>query len=88
MPIPTRKKTKANSKKKKEWNWGESREKALATLKQLLTSAPILGYANSKLPYESHVDASENGLGAVLYQEQDHTKRVISYASRGLTMAE
>ena len=88
MPIPTGKKTKANKKKKKEWNWGESQEKAFATLKQLLTSAPILGYANSKLPYELHVDASGNGLGAVLYQEQDHTKRVISYASRGLTKAE
>ena len=82
MPIPTGKKTKSNSKKKKkEWNWGESQEKAFATLKQLLTSAPILGYANSKLPYELHVDASGNGLGAVLYQEQDHTKRVISYTS-------
>jgi hypothetical protein len=33
-------------------------------------------------------DASGFGLGAVLYQEQQGEKRVICYASRGLTKAE
>ena len=31
-----------------------------------------------------HTDASTEGLGVVLYQEQDGLERVISYASRGL----
>jgi hypothetical protein len=50
-----------------------------------LISAPILGYANFELPFEIHTDASGTALGAVLYQEQDGFKKVISYASRGLT---
>jgi hypothetical protein len=61
---------------------------AFDTLKRLLTSSPILGYADSTLPYELHTDASGFGLGAVLYQEQQGEKRVICYASRGLTKAE
>ena len=57
-------------------------------MKELLVSAPILSYANSDLPYELHTDASGTALGSVLYQEQDGVKKVISYASRGLTKSE
>ena len=86
MPSPTSKKSKKH--KQKDWTWGTDQEDAFQRLKNLLVSAPILGYANSKLPFELHTDASGTALGAVLYQNQEDGKKVISYASRGLTKSE
>ena len=51
-------------------------------VKQLCSLTPILAYANYKKPFKLHTDASENRLGAVLYQKQDDgTDCVIAYAS-------
>ena len=48
----------------------------------MCSQTPILAYANYKKPFKLHTDASENGLGAVLYQKQDDgTYHVIAYAS-------
>ena len=45
--------------------------------------------ANSKKPFKLHTDASENGLGAVLYQKQDDdTDHFIAYASWTLSKCE
>ena len=57
---------------------------AFEDLKKKLTSAPIVAYADYMLPFELHTDASEQGLGALLYQKQNEKLRVIAYASRGL----
>ena len=58
-------------------------------MKHFATTTPVLAFANFKEPFILHTDASSDGLGAALYQKQtDGTKRVIAYASRGLSKSE
>ncbi|KAL6467298.1 hypothetical protein MHYP_G00251020 [Metynnis hypsauchen] len=68
--------------------WSKECQVSFELLKEKLTSAPILGYADFTLPFTVETDASNHGLGAVLYQVQGDGKRVITYASRRLRNAE
>ena len=77
------------NKKKALVEWNEEHQEAFNKLKQLCSQTPILAYANYKKPFKLHTDASENGLGAVLYQKQDDgTDCVIAYASQTLSKSE
>jgi hypothetical protein len=49
--------------------WSEACEKAFHTLRQHLTSAPLLAQPDNSKPFEVFCDASGTGLGCVLMQE-------------------
>ena len=50
---------------------------------------PVLAYVDYTKPFKGHMDASEEGLGAILYQTlDDGTDRVIAYASHSLKKSE
>ena len=58
-------------------------------MKQLCSQTPILTYAKYKKHFKLHTDASEKGLGSVLYQKQDDgTDSVIVYTSCSLSKSE
>lgn len=57
-------------------------------LKQRLTNAPVLAFANPQLTYVLHVDTSREGLGGVLYQDQGQGLRPVAFISRSLTPSE
>ncbi|KAK3704230.1 hypothetical protein QZH41_007846 [Actinostola sp. cb2023] len=68
--------------------WTSEHRKALESLLSSITSPPLLAYPDYESSFIVHTDASQSGLGAVLYQKQQGNIRVIAYASRTLTPAE
>ena len=69
-------------------NWSPACEEAFQALKRRLVSAPVLAYADFTKPFFLEVDASHQGLGAVLSQEGAGGRRPVAYASRGLRPTE
>ena len=67
--------------------WQDIHESSFSQLKVVLTSAPVLGFADFEKPFILETDASEKGLGAVLSQRQGGVVQVIAFASRGLRKA-
>ena len=62
--------------------WNQECQESFDKLKELRTNTLILAYANFGKPFKLYTDVSVLGLGAVLYQEQDGVKMVISYVSQ------
>ncbi|KAF0037936.1 hypothetical protein F2P81_010810 [Scophthalmus maximus] len=89
MPQPRQKKGKGTQlSTKTPVNWTEEHQQALVQLIHMLSNPPVLGYPDFDLPFVLHTDASEQGIGAVLYQRQGGKLRVIAYGSRTLTPVE
>ena len=53
-----------------------------------LTSPPVMVFPDFTKPFVLHTDASQEGLGAALYQEKDGKLRVLGCTSRTLTPSE
>lgn len=76
------------TKKKATWEWGPEQESSFRTLKNLLTTSPILRQADPSLPFTLRTDASSYAIGAALLQGEGPDERPVEYASRLLTAAE
>ena len=67
------------NRKKTMVDWMDECQVAFDKLKDLCTSTPVLAYADHKKPFQLQTDASNLGLGAVLYQKDDEgQQRVIA----------
>ena len=79
-----------NAKKKtNEVEWTNKCEEAFCKLKEICNDTPILAYTDYTKIFKVHTDALEQGLGTVLFQDQDDgTTRVIAYASRNMPKSE
>ena len=68
--------------------WGREQQQALEELVGHLSNPPIMAYPDFSKAFILHTDTSKDGLGAVLYQNQEAVTRVIAYASRALSPPE
>lgn len=76
------------TRKNERFGWNDERQAAFETLKEKLSTAPILGLPNDDDEYVLDTDASEFAIGAVLSQRQDGREVVLAYGSRLLSRAE
>jgi hypothetical protein len=87
-PLEEKCKDTWTSKRKKtstQLEWNDECQSAFQTLKEALTSAPILTYPTANDQFILDCDASHDCVGAVLSQKQNGIERVIAYASKKLT---
>jgi hypothetical protein len=63
--------------KEDKFKWSPHCEEVFLTLKQLLTTAPLVAQPDIERPFDVYYDASGMGIGGVLMQDG----RAIAYAS-------
>lgn len=68
--------------------WSERCQVSFEGLKEKLTTTPVLAYVDFSKLFILEVDASYQGLGAVLSQEYEGKVRPVAYASRSLRPTE
>ena len=73
---------------KQEWSWGGQQEEAFRTLKDKLTTAPVLVIPEPELGYTIWTDASDYAVGAILYQDQGKGLQPVAFESKRLSPAE
>ena len=73
---------------KQKIQWTTEHQGTLEKLLGFLVTPPVMAFPDYSKSFIVHTDASQDGLGAVLYQRQQGKLRVIAYGSRTLTPAE
>ena len=68
--------------------WNRDLQQIVDIMLDYLKSPKVLAFPNFEIPFFVNCDASNEGLGAVLYQTQNGINRVISYASWTLSESE
>ena len=72
--------------KNTKWKWDQPQEDAFKKLKQMLTDNTVLAHFDPSCPVGISCDASDAGVGAVLFHRyKDNTERPIANASKTLT---
>ena len=74
--------------KESRFSWTEPCQTAFDTLKQKLTTAPVLAFPTRDGMFVLDTDASNIAIGAVLSQLQGGVEKVIAYGSRTLSKSE
>ena len=73
------------------FQWSPEAEEAFTSLKKALTDAPVISFprfGDGAGKFFLDCDASDQGIGAVLLQEQDGVERVIAYGSHRLSKSQ
>jgi putative transposase len=68
--------------------WTSEHENDFGKIKYAVSHAPTLRHVNLKLPFHLATDASNDGIGAVLYQKEKGRNNIVGFMARALTKSE
>ena len=68
--------------------WTDIQDQAFHTLKEAVSNPPVLRLPDVQKPFILQTDASSEGIGAILLQEEDQIKHPIAFASKKLLRRE
>ena len=74
--------------RKAEWTWGPEQENAFNTLKNVISTEPVLALPQDNCPFRVEADSSNFAIGAVLSQKVDNKWRPVAFMSKALQEAE
>jgi len=73
-----------------EWRWGAEEQSAFNSLKEQITTAPILTLPDNSRPFRIEADSSDFATGAILSQQspEDNKWHPVAFLSRSLSPVE
>lgn len=71
-----------------KFEWGIPQQTAFVSIKQAMSTAPVLVLPDPKLPFVVHTDASGYATGAVLQQDQGQGLQPVAFLSKKMLDAE
>lgn len=75
-------------KKNVEFTWKAAQEDAFVTLREKLTTSPVLRLFDPKAPIEVHTDASAKGIGGMLLQVHSGKRHLVYAVSKTCSQSE
>ena len=76
------------TKKETRFQWGDNQEKSFQKLKDACTKEPVFLNFRANKPMKIEMDASDQAVGACLYQQKDGKWHPVAYYSRKMSQAE
>ena len=71
-----------------EWHWGNEQQEAFQTLKDAITSRPVLIFPDENHPFRVEADSSDFATGAILSQQsgEDEKWHLVAFFSKSLNV--
>ena len=75
---------------KEAWRWDNAQQEAFEKLKEMVTSTPILTFADDSHPFRVEADSSDFAMGAMLSQQslEDQKWHPVAFYSKSLSAVE
>ena len=88
LVAPLQKMVDPNARKKSSIVWSKEADEAYFKIRSAIAACPLLHFLDEESPIELYTDASDYGIGGVLFQVVNGNKKPISFVSKSLSASQ